>query len=266
MTKEEAFNAPKYAGVYLFRNKVNGKCYVGQAIKLRKRLLDHWNHYLSNRYEHIPLYRAFKKWGIDNFDLVILETIHNALAPDTKDKLDELEKKYIEKYNSYGDTGYNATKGGDAGVLGLKQTDETKERIRQASLKTAREQNINTENWIKAKNIKTGEIYISTRICYLQRILKCKGSAGIQRCLKNQQKTLTSPLGTFILARYLEDFPEVSAINGGKYTRKYSYDLVFSILNQNPGISYKEFSLLYTMPLNTFKYFKSKANKNMIKV
>ena len=51
--------------------------------------------------------------------------------------LDSLEKKYIEEYNSLIPNGYNMTKGGDAGVLGLKMTDEQKELIRQNALKSA---------------------------------------------------------------------------------------------------------------------------------
>jgi hypothetical protein len=45
-------------------------------------------------------------------------------------KLDELEIKYIEEYNSYGDSGYNQTLGGDGGTKGYRFTDQQKERTR----------------------------------------------------------------------------------------------------------------------------------------
>ena len=35
--KERIKYIPTDAGIYLFKNDVNGKCYVGQAINLRKR-------------------------------------------------------------------------------------------------------------------------------------------------------------------------------------------------------------------------------------
>lgn len=38
MTKDEIYNAPKYAGIYCFRNKMNGKCYIGQSIKAKKKI------------------------------------------------------------------------------------------------------------------------------------------------------------------------------------------------------------------------------------
>ena len=50
-------------------------------------------------------------------------------------KMDEDEKYYIEKYNSYSN-GYNCTLGGDGGVLGYKMTDEQKEKIRRNQQKS----------------------------------------------------------------------------------------------------------------------------------
>lgn len=44
--------------IYIFRNKVNGKCYIGQTIqKFKKRLEQH----LYNKKDSILLYRALKK-------------------------------------------------------------------------------------------------------------------------------------------------------------------------------------------------------------
>ncbi len=96
MTINDINNAPNYAGIYCFKNRINGKCYIGQAIKLRARLKDHWNNWQSSRYEHLHIYRAFKKHGIENFELIILQTFHDALGYRTKTNLDILEKKYIE--------------------------------------------------------------------------------------------------------------------------------------------------------------------------
>ena len=106
MKKEDIYNAPKYAGVYMFRNILNGKCYIGQAVKLRKRLQHHINNYEHNRYD-APIYRAFKKYGIENFELKILISWHDALSFQTKKMLDLYEKRYIEEYNSLVPNGYN---------------------------------------------------------------------------------------------------------------------------------------------------------------
>lgn len=109
MTKFYKYN--KHAGIYKWQNKINGKCYIGQSIDLGKRLRHHtyiYNHY---RYKS-PLYKAFQKYGIENFTLEIL---YDAGVADLSIKplLNQLEIGYIEKYNSYGNTGYNQTRGGD---------------------------------------------------------------------------------------------------------------------------------------------------------
>lgn len=262
MTKEEAFNAPKYAGIYLFRNKINGKCYIGQAVKLRKRLLDHWNHYLADRYSHIPLYKAFKKWGMDNFELVILDTIHNALAPDTPGRLDELEKKYIEEYNSYGATGYNATKGGDAGVLGLKQTEETKQHLSKTTKKHFEEVVCaNPANWVKAKNLLTGEevMFISR-----QRLGDYLGltSHAIRNAVLKRTKVVK---GCWAVAGYLDEYNVddsiIEAIKQGydtRFKRKYNLETIKKILIEKPYISYQEFNNIYPMNRNTFMTYRKK--------
>lgn len=67
----EAKKCSKNPGIYLIQNNINGKPYVGQAIKLRKRLLQHINH----KEEDYPLYRAFHKYGIENFTFSILEEL-----------------------------------------------------------------------------------------------------------------------------------------------------------------------------------------------
>lgn len=118
-------NIPAKAGIYRFVNTVNNKCYIGQAVCLKKRFQAHVHNYLKARYDN-PLYRAFNKYGCDCFEYYIEECIEEELDNQTlKAKLDDLEKLYIQKYDSY-NKGYNQTLGGDYGVLGYKMTDEQK--------------------------------------------------------------------------------------------------------------------------------------------
>lgn len=122
----------KCAGIYKWQNKINGKCYIGQSIDLGSRLRHHINNFKHRRYD-APIYRAFDKYGLDNFDVEILYCIEN---PEhcIKPLLDELEIGYIEKYNSYGGTGYNQTRGGDAGILGYKFTEEQRRKVGRNSI------------------------------------------------------------------------------------------------------------------------------------
>ena len=62
------------SAIYCFRNTINNKCYVGQAEQLRKRLLHHINNFENCRYD-APLYRAMSKYGLDVFEVEILEII-----------------------------------------------------------------------------------------------------------------------------------------------------------------------------------------------
>lgn len=120
-------------GIYCFRNKINGKCYIGQAINLKNRYNDHMRKYHNHGHCQY-LYRAFNKYGIDNFEYFIVERVE--FCDNIKEVLDDLEKKYIQEYDSY-NNGYNLTLGGDAGVLGLKMTDEQKEKISRNSQRIA---------------------------------------------------------------------------------------------------------------------------------
>lgn len=110
-------------GIYCFTNSVNGKCYVGQAVNLRKRYNSHIGNFKAHRYDN-PLYRAFTKYGLDKFTYEVLEIIEEVLEQKLlKDRLDKLEMQYISVKDSY-NNGYNQTKGGDGGITGYKFTEE----------------------------------------------------------------------------------------------------------------------------------------------
>lgn len=170
--------APGYAGIYLFKNKINGKCYVGQGVDLRKRIKHHISNLKNDRYD-LPLYRAFKKYGIHNFDLILLEQF----IPDTNDteqlikKLDELEIKYIEQYKGYTE-GYNCTKGGDYGVLGLKMTDSQKQKIKENNKKIVEK----LYKPVYAYNPNTKETIYAISITAMSNILKIHRSSIIRAC------------------------------------------------------------------------------------
>lgn len=121
---------PKLAGIYIIKNNINGKCYVGQSVKLRSRIKDHLRN-IQNHKLDLPLYRAIWKYGWHNFTLELLESF----IPDSDitneeliKKLDQLEIKYIAEYEAY-TKGYNCTVGGDYGVLGLKMTSEQRKKV-----------------------------------------------------------------------------------------------------------------------------------------
>lgn len=91
--------APSVSGIYIIRNAINEKNYIGISGNLRKRFKEHF--YLSKNIKikgSSKIKNAIKKYGIDNFYFLILE--------ETNLYLKEKEKIYIEKYNSV-KNGYN---------------------------------------------------------------------------------------------------------------------------------------------------------------
>ena len=89
-------------GIYKITNKINGMCYIGQSIDIEQRWRKHKNYPL--KYSKYPLYQAFEQFGIENFVFEVLEECKIQ-------ELDEKEKEYIKKFNSF-NAGYNQTQGG----------------------------------------------------------------------------------------------------------------------------------------------------------
>lgn len=89
-------------GIYLIKNKVNNRCYIGQSIEIERRWEEHRRSSLDkNAVDYnTPLHRAFRKYGSDNFSLSILEVVEE------HSNLNSLENKYMRVYNSVSD-GYN---------------------------------------------------------------------------------------------------------------------------------------------------------------
>lgn len=131
--------------IYLLRNKINGKCYVGQTTRhdVNVRLREHRKeskHDGYGRYKQ-PIHKAIKKYGWDNFDRFILEKCNE------QESLNLAEQYWIEHYSAISPLGYNLTYGGRGGRLseevkakisksqcGKKRTPEVKRKMSDAHL------------------------------------------------------------------------------------------------------------------------------------
>ena len=92
------------AFIYKIINNINGKFYIGKTnFTLEKRFKQHISDSKRDRCKDRPLYRAMNKYGVNNFNIELLEETENPI---------EREIYWIEYYNTY-KHGYNATKGGD---------------------------------------------------------------------------------------------------------------------------------------------------------
>lgn len=95
--------------IYKIYNDINDKIYVGKTCST---IAERWSKHLYayTRYDW-HLYRAMRKYGVENFHIEAIEEC-------TNENLDEKEKYWIKYYNSF-EKGYNMTIGGD----GRKQLD-----------------------------------------------------------------------------------------------------------------------------------------------
>jgi group I intron endonuclease len=101
--------------IYKIINNINNKIYIGCTIKetIEERFCEHKSRLKSYKYKS-KLYNSFKKYGIDNFSIELIEEC------DLKEIYNR-EKYYINFYNTYID-GLNSTLGGD-GTIGYKHPD-----------------------------------------------------------------------------------------------------------------------------------------------
>ena len=92
------------AYIYQITNKLNGKIYIGKTeFSLEKRFKEHCRDALKYNGEKRPLYAAMRKYGIENFEISLIEETDNP---------EEREVYWIEQKRSF-KNGYNATIGGD---------------------------------------------------------------------------------------------------------------------------------------------------------
>lgn len=98
-------------GIYQFTCVSNGKSYVGQSVNLDKRYQEHRRNHVNQNVGNYNsyFYRALRKHGFNNFRYEILLEDDSLSA----DELNSLEIKFIEEHQSYGERGYNSTKGGE---------------------------------------------------------------------------------------------------------------------------------------------------------
>ncbi len=128
-------------GIYIIRNKIDGKVYIGQSIYLRRRITDHRRKLQQGCHPNTYLQHAVDRYGIQNFEFRIVERC-------SYNEIDERERYWIHKFKSdLREYGYNREDGGHNGrkyspdrveslcgkgnpMFGKHQTEETKEIIR----------------------------------------------------------------------------------------------------------------------------------------
>ena len=99
--------------IYKIINQINDKIYIGKTshLTLNERFQEHISDSLKSHREKRPLYDAFRKYGIENFSIELIEQVEN------DEIASERERYWIKELNTYigfnNSKGYNATLGGD---------------------------------------------------------------------------------------------------------------------------------------------------------
>ena len=92
------------AYIYKITNTINGKMYIGKTeLTIEKRFQQHCKDSQRDKMGNRPLYKAMRKYGVENFEISLIEET---------DKPEERETYWIEQKRSF-KNGYNATMGGD---------------------------------------------------------------------------------------------------------------------------------------------------------
>lgn len=107
--------------IYMVINKSNGKMYIGKTKHTaQKRWKTHQYSAGQKRFQQIYFYKAIRKWGIEGFDVCVID------QAESMEESDFLEQYYILEYESYKPKiGYNGSMGG----CGVHPTDEIRQKI-----------------------------------------------------------------------------------------------------------------------------------------
>lgn len=94
----------KTKSIYIIKNKINNKVYIGQSINPQHRFIAHLSRANINA-DHSPIHDAIVALGKENFYYEILE--------ENIPNYNEREQYWIKQYNSIVPNGYNLTEGGE---------------------------------------------------------------------------------------------------------------------------------------------------------
>lgn len=105
--------------IYLVRNLLNGKCYVGQTKNFTERVRGHLRE--ADNGKGYAFHAAIRKHGKESFVFEVIEECDDEIA-------NERERIWIERFDSF-KRGYNLTSGGDC----FEFSEETLQKIRDAN-------------------------------------------------------------------------------------------------------------------------------------
>ena len=173
--------------IYAYKDKSHNKIvYVGQTVNLRKRHYDHTKQdpYNKNLLEYeYPLSRGIRKYGIENYELLVLE--ENVPS----EKMDEREIYWIQYYNTYYN-GYNQTVGGKSPnkpIYKEQEVEKVYDLLKNTSLSILKISELTGISVTHIYNLNIGARRPKEEVDYPIRPQKIKGNKG---CAFSQEENL----------------------------------------------------------------------------
>lgn len=113
----KVYTSKEFGLIYMYVNKLNNKKYIGKSMEYRftTRVSQHRKDKTNSHFA-----RAKKKYGLENFNIIILE---DGIP---RDILSEKEIYYISLYDTM-NNGYNSSKGGEGGDTFTSRSEESKQ-------------------------------------------------------------------------------------------------------------------------------------------
>ena len=114
------------SGIYLIKNTINNKVYIGSAVNFDRRWKQHRQLLKLGQHHSGHLQYAWNAYGEQSFTFDVIEEVSNLKH------LLSYEQVYLDYYKSYeGDKGYNICKVAGSS-LGVKHTEEHKKKMSEA--------------------------------------------------------------------------------------------------------------------------------------
>jgi group I intron endonuclease len=166
--------------LYKITNNLNNKIYIGQSINPEYRWYQHKSHSVKGNCHKQYLHKAMAKYGVENF---VFEVIAVSLDQEEANKTEAI---LIEEYNSRDKKfGYNIKPGGNTAP----QSEETKEKIRQATIQQIAEKGhpaLGTKRTSEQLK-KMSEIRLNNPVEYTEEVRRHMSEAHIG--IKDSEKT-----------------------------------------------------------------------------
>lgn len=140
------------SGIYIIRNKVNNKVYVGQSKNLETREKQHFGDLKANKHFNSILQYSWNKHGENSFEFEVIEYC----------KIEELNDREIywaNKHNAHDrNSGYNIASCGNQGSVFLNKTEDEMRLIREKMSMSRMGYRIKEDTKIKMSEIRKSNI------------------------------------------------------------------------------------------------------------